>query len=1019
MKRAVFVFLCSFVFTCSLQAQGGHSLLLTDDKGQQTSFIEFDGVVDLKLEAFPFSVDYKSFTWEIEARDRYTNRSVDDCSLPAQVVEQEFEEDNNPPILGDGDYMTACLRFRDKHHMTLNLNVFRPNTIFTVKVIAKIQGEQNITSNVYELYVNPVYAGDIVFLDKKKDTTLQYHEILPLTVDLRFPGKYYQANLLHYPEGITDTLIRWFTAPADPLRPAVEILYHPENARQVSFRALNSLALDTVWVETYDHPSEVHRDRFIIRTDTIHVESIELQILNPKIDNKYAVTDTVRLRALVSPANADYDSIRWSTPSGWIQILHDLQDDPQHRYISLTPVGQNAAGTLSLYASPAGKYVSHDVAAIQAQTSLTFLEAPKPPTPPKWISSLKLSAQAKGSPLVDGASVVDPYLYVSMTASSAPADATNPSAIFILSDLLDQFGAPVGILSSPSFSVFAGTPNTRCRIRAFAIDSLLAFNIVSLNDLLAPVISPQLRSLLDKLPVKDSFLLYINYIPLSDLSLLNSAGLKQSTIQVGHTINLTASFVPHDASFPQIRWTIEPIDDTSPNALVFLDSDESTMLTTRTLKALLPGSVCIRINTQEKGQVAEYILTIEGSSPDEVAHIAIKSGDGKNFSYLEQGDSLKLFAHITPPLPSTVLSDIVWTDFPSGIVDILRRRPAQDVDNPAWIEVKTLIPNSIVTIIATAPNGTQATYLINTNTFAPNLQPPDGSLVILDEWDRSFPVLSENGRIDLIAQYINYSPDIDILDWEIEDPSVLIFDDSPLDDIRHSHRRTVKALKPGATTVVTARSQGLIHNVSASIQIMVSHNLASGILIVDTAEKITNRFEPADTADVITLRAFLLGDPSFTRISWSIEDPHIVAFADDNLYAYSRLFKALNEGHTRVYVTSCDGTQHSAYYALYVKIPPAPIPIPTPVPTPPRDDPPTSLTPLDNSSFTPAVSYHQGSLLLKGLDGAHVRILSLSGRLLDRFFVASGDFSRPLALPPGLYLLHPLHSHQPALFLVK
>jgi hypothetical protein len=1015
-------FALSFAATVPLQAQGVPALLLLDEQERQISFIEFDGSVDLKLEAAPFSMNYKNFTWEIEAHDRYTNQLVESCSF-AQVIDLAFEEDgsvkNDEECVNKNEsvrFMTACLKFVDKHHMTLHLNVFRPNTIVTVKVIAKATNlTDDVTSNVYELYVNPIYAGGLDFLTNSRSATLQYNTSLTLQAAVSFPDKYYRVNLTHYPQGVTDTLIRWYTTPADPLRPAVEMLSHPENAGQVTFRAINSLAVDTVWVETYDHPTQVHRDSFIIHTDTIHVESIALQVINPKADGKYTVTDTIRLRAIVSPANADYDSVAWTVnPSGWVKLTHDLTDDPARRYVSLSVTQKDNFGDVTVSVVPKGKYVSSKAAALSDRTTLSFPEIPKEPAP-KWISALTLSAKVNGSPLSDGATI-DPYTYISMTVGLQPTDPTNPTGILILSDLPDAFGSPVGILSAPSFQVFADKPNTLdLRIFAFAIDSLLATNTVSLDDLLASDISPAVRNILDKLPVKDTFSLNINYISVTALSLLNKAGLTESTTPVGGTVELTASVFPPNATFSHLDWSIEPIGDTPPNAVIF---ESNEVRTTRALKALLPGSVRIKVKAQDIGQTPglsfEHILHMQGSAPNTVVSgIIIKSTDGETFSVLNKDNSLTLLAHITPPTLSTV-TPITWTIFPQDLLTVVRQGQAESVDKPAWIEVKPIAVGAAVSVIATADNGTQAIYTVNIPVPTPSELI---SLVIRDLEGRTFPRLNENDRITLVAEYTTDTrPSVDILSWEIEDPSVLTFDDGP--DFANSYSRTLKALKPGATTRVLARTQG-DDPVNAAIQISVGHRLTTAISLTDPAGKITNRFAPTVVGDLLTLTADLSGNPSFIELVWTIDNPDILTFDDDKPFELVRTFKALSEGHTRVRVVNRDGSSKSAFYAFYVKNPPPVTPV-----LPREEDtpaPPMSLSPFDNSSLAPSVRFHQDCLSLSGLDGAYVRILSLAGAPIDAFPVHGDAFSRTLHLPHGVYILYPSPnaSLTPFLFLVN
>ncbi|MDR3129491.1 MAG: hypothetical protein LBU03_04535 [Tannerellaceae bacterium] len=984
------------------------TLFLLDEQRKQSSSLNFDEWINLEVEAIPFSLEHKGFIWHIEALDYRTHQCIETLEQTGNGIKRKT-------------FMTASVKTIDSHHQTLKLHVFRANTIFKVKVVSRIsEGSEKIESNVYELYVSPIYADGVVvsysetgtdlFIAKNRDTTLQYHTTLDLQTAVRLPDKYNQANLTHYPEGVTDTLVHWYISPTDPLRPAVEMLSHPENARQVSFRAINSLAVDTVWVETYDHPTETHRDSFIIRTDTIHVEGISLQIINPKIDNKYALADTVRLRAVVTPANADYDSIVWTiTPSGWIEVMRDVKNDSGHCYISLCVAGQHGSGKVTVTASPKGRYVSAGTTAKHADTTLTFLESSKA-SAPKWITSLKLSASVNGDPIVDGATI-DPYVYVSMGIASQPNDATNPTGIFILSDLPDHLGLPVGILSASTFNVFANKPSTHARIIAFAIDSLLATNTVSLDDFLAPDISKNLRDILDKLPVKDTFSFDINYIPIADLSLRDKVGLVESTIQVGETIELTASILPVDATFRRLEWFVE--QNTYTETVTFLDSDETRL--TRSVKALLPGEVHICVKSLDKGLSAKYIFHVTGEvQANVVTGVIIKSDINEAFSVLSGGDSVKLLAHITPPTLPAALSPISWTVFPQTFAEIIRSGQPEAVDKPAWAEIKLVGQGTAVTIIATAENGVQGTYVISVP-----LDHPD-DLLLHDELGRTFPILTENTRIELVA----LPQTVDSLEWEIENTAVVVFDDGK--DGENTHRRTIKAIKPGAVTYVFVRTRGK-NPVTASIQITVNHRPATGIFLRDPAGEITNRQTPLMIDELIHLTATLQGEPSFTEIGWTIDNPAIVAFADDKTYARTRTFKALSTGHTRVRVVTRDGSQKNSYYAVYVNEPSVEVPIPPleeiPSVTPPSPEENSShsdidlLVPFENSSPRRcSVRYQDGQLLLNGLKDTHVHILTISGRHLAAFPVETSTYSRSIPLVPGVYILYPYSDFSVATF---
>ncbi|MDR3127586.1 MAG: hypothetical protein LBU08_03870 [Tannerellaceae bacterium] len=999
------------------------TLLLLDQEGKQSASVDFGQPFNLTVQATPLDKNHK-FTWNIKVRDRYTGLPVPNPTTAYSFFEWDIDTDTNVD------------------HETYRFYPLRANTILSISVADTFQlnpppsQKSTLLSNTYELYVNPVYAGGVavsastnpnanLFLTKeKKDTTLYRDKSITLRAAVCLPPPFNQANLLHYPPGLTDTLIRWRLTPANPLRPAFEMQAHPDNAAQVSFRAINSLAVDTVWVETYDHPSQVFRDSFILRTDTLHLETIALQVINPKIDHLYAVGDTIRLRAVLTPPDADcdtiawavspsqgdgYDSIAWTvSPSREIEVFHGLKNDPQPLYPFLRLSPKTAANDIvTLTISPKGKYVSGKVADKKDSLTLSFSQTPVL----KWTSSLKLSAStADNKPLTNDTSIA-PYQYITFKVASLPADATNPT-FFILSELPDHMGLPVGILSADSFKVFAAAPHTNhtpYRIFAFAIDSLLAVNALSINDVLSPQISPAIRQILDKAP-KDSFFLHVDSIPLLSVTLLDKAGLTESFIEMGQTIDLVATLSPTDATFSRLEWGLDSIDGASPTeALVFLQPDQTE--TSHTLKALLPATVDIYVKSLN-GKSDTFRLHILGTHPDSIpSGVTIKSESGQLSSTLtllpDVEETLSFFAHISPSTAS--LAPLSWSALPSGAVSI-RALPVVE-GQPACAKVTFLKSNVTVTLIASTNNGIQGTHIIS-------VLPPEG-LVLQDAQGSSFLLLDANQRIDLFARYIGMTPAVDHLEWIIEDPSVVSFDDGL--DGRDTRQRTLKALKPSASTTVTVSTVDADKPLSASILVSVRHRPATAVLLRDPEGTFTNRMTPLSLDSSLTLTAFFQGEPSFTELAWNIHNPDVVAFADNRQYAPTRSLKALAPGYTAIQVTTRDGTLKDAFYALYVKEPALPL-------TPPpfgegsqgSQGSSTNLITLHHSTSPPSVRYQDGLLILQGLNSPSVRVLTLSGRLLANFPLpnSTSSASLPLSLAPGLYLLLPSAS-PPVLFLAN
>jgi uncharacterized protein YjdB len=364
---------------------------------------------------------------------------------------------------------------------------------------------------------------------------------------------------------------------------------------------------------------------------------------------------------------------------------------------------------------------------------------------------------------------------------------------------------------------------------------------------------------------------FVEPIPLSQLSLVNAESEKKISLNYQQTVTLYPQLFPSETTDRALTWNITPA-----GAAEFTDLYGATLSVPipRSVKVLQSGND-VKVSISNGTATGSFTIQV---FPIPLDSILVNNSFGVRQTSAAKDDEVILWADFFPDVATD--KSIAWDVYPPDAADI----------SPHTLPVctvKVLRSNLDISITAFALDGSgiYGRHLIR-------VKPQVVTKVILeDPVGHKASTIPYTGSIKLQASYFPPDADEASFRWEITPPDAAQF----TDDNATASIRTLKAIKPGATATVAVH----VGEKQAWYQ------LTSGDFIaVDQVSMESGSGALCHRNDVISLSATLTPSGATNRsVEWEISPPEAAGFLSANdAHALTRSLK-VNQANTSFTVT--------------------------------------------------------------------------------------------------------------------
>ncbi|MDR3127667.1 MAG: hypothetical protein LBU08_04295 [Tannerellaceae bacterium] len=255
-------------------------------------------------------------------------------------------------------------------------------------------------------------------------------------------------------------------------------------------------------------------------------------------------------------------------------------------------------------------------------------------------------------------------------------------------------------------------------------------------------------------------------------------------LYVGEQIPLTAEFFPSDATKPELRWSVLPA-----GAAEIIPGESETACTVTILQA--DKEITVTVTANDGSLKSNHCLLT--ANPIPLTGLSLMDGNGNSSSSVNAGQMIELIPTFSPANASD--KELVWSLSNDNASFIIPPPPAS-----SWIRyLSATKPFSAVTVTVAAKTNPLLTASY-TLTIRPQLIT---SLQLLNGQGDSESTLDQQQEISLTAEIQPLEGSLHTLYWSIAPKGVLEFTDNQL----QASTRGLRALRPGASAIVTASAQ--------------------------------------------------------------------------------------------------------------------------------------------------------------------------------------------------------------------
>ncbi|MDR3128865.1 MAG: hypothetical protein LBU03_01205 [Tannerellaceae bacterium] len=384
--------------------------------------------------------------------------------------------------------------------------------------------------------------------------------------------------------------------------------------------------------------------------------------------------------------------------------------------------------------------------------------------------------------------------------------------------------------------------------------------------------------------------IFVNPIPLSQLSLVNATGVKETTINYLQTVTLYPHLFPSETSDRTLTWNITPA-----GAAEFDDIYGANLSVPipRPVKALCSNNSA-KVSITNGTFTDTFTLWV---LPLPLDSIVVNNQMNVRQTLAAKGEEVILRAEFFPDVATD--KSIEWDVYPVGAAEITKSSALP------VCTVQVLRSNVDISITAFALDGSviSGKHLIR-------VKPKVVTKVILEDFFRQkAATIPYQGTIKLEASYFPEDADADPFQWEIIPPDAAEFTDNNLT----AAVRTVKTIKPGATITISVNvgERQAIYQLTSGDFIPVNQLSMESELLDDSCYR----------DDIFSLTTVLSPDNATNKsVEWEISPKEAAEFLSVNdANAHTRSLQ-VKQAHTSFTVTAyADERQQTASRTFHVR----------------------------------------------------------------------------------------------------